>query len=443
MIKKIIFSVIFLLFISLSAIAQKTIYSKVIVQFNDVQDIQQLVALGFDLDHYQGDPQNGISFFVTQEELTSLKDSGFSFTIDILNYEEHYNQLRKLEIPANEIKRGKSVASGFDFGSMGGFYTLDEVGLKLDEMRQDYPNLITEKTSIGTSIEGRPIWMAKISDNPTINEGEPTAYFDAVHHAREPLSMAVTVNYMFWLLENYDTDPQVQYLINNREIYFVPVVNPDGYEYNRQTNPNGGGLWRKNRRVNAGGCTGVDLNRNYGFEFAHDNSCSSPDPCSNVYRGEEAFSEPESSAVRDFMTQIQPKTGFSTHSTAGSYLMPYGYNTSPPDFEIYSEWASVFLNENDYPYGVTFQMLGYTSCGTTRDYLHSEGIYVWTPEIDGSGFWPQQSEIFDLVAENVYPLFYQSWLSGGYLDVQSHTQIGDALPGDTFELNVEVKNIGV
>jgi len=123
--------------------------------------------------------------------------------------------------------------------------------------------------------------------------------------------------------------------------------------------------------------------------------------------------------------------------------MPYGYDTNPPAFDIYSEWASDFLSENDYPYGVTFQMLGYTSCGTTRDYMHSEGIYGWTPEIDGSGFWPAQSEIFALVDENIYPLLYQTWIAGQYTDVQSHEIIGDATAGGSFEINVEVKNKGV
>jgi hypothetical protein len=123
--------------------------------------------------------------------------------------------------------------------------------------------------------------------------------------------------------------------------------------------------------------------------------------------------------------------------------MPYGFDTSPPAFDIYSEWASVFLSENNYPYGVTFQMLGYTSCGTTRDYMHSEGIYGWTPEIDGNGFWPPQSTIFDLVGENVYPLFYQSWVSGAFVDIQSHQILGEAIPGLSFDLLVEAKNIGV
>ncbi|KAA3623062.1 MAG: T9SS C-terminal target domain-containing protein [Flavobacterium sp.] len=235
----------------------------------------------------------------------------------------------------------------------------------------------------------------------------------------------------------------VQFLLDNREIYFVPVVNPDGYFYNETTNPNGGGFWRKNRNPNSGGCAGVDLNRNYSFGYGVNGSCSSTDPCSGTYRGTAPFSEPETAAVRDFLDQVEPNTAFSTHSTAGTYLMPYGYDTSPPEFNTYSEWASAFLNENDYPYGVTFQMLGYTSCGTTRDYLHSEGIYGWTPEIDGNGFWPTPSTIFALVDENIRPLFYQSWIAGAYLDVQSHTQIGDALPGESFQLVVEIKNTGV
>ncbi len=434
----------FLFFCAIPILAQETIYSKVRVQIEDKEDIQRLASLDFDIDHYEADAESGISFFVTQDELQRLQTYGFTTEVTIPNFDEYYSQQRLLDAAnIDTVTRSGNVANGFDFGSMGGFYTYDEVIAKLDEMKTDYPNLITAKTSIGTTIEGNTIWMVKISDNPDLDEAEPAVYFDGLHHSREPLSMATNINYMFWLLEHYDTDSDVEFLINNRELYFVPVVNPDGYLYNESTNPNGGGLWRKNRKVDPGGCVGVDLNRNYSYEFAHDGSCASTDPCSNTYHGGTPFSELESIAVRDLLAVIEPNMAFSIHSTAGSYLMPYGFDVTPPEYEIYSEWASSFLDEADYPYGVTFQMLGYTSCGTTRDYLHSEGIYGWTPEIDGSGFWPQQSEIFGLVEENVRPMFYQSWIAGAYLDVQSHTQIGNALPGESFELVVEIKNVGV
>jgi carboxypeptidase T len=426
------------------AIAQTITYTEVKVTLNSFEEIQQLANLGYDIDHYRGNWKDGIRFFVTPTELQSLANEGYNPEITIPDYKTYYTEMQEADRAANpNPMKSPNVADGFDLGSMGGFYTFDEVITKLDEMKANFPTLITTKESIGVTQEGRDIWMVKISDNPEINEDEPAAHFDALHHAREPLSMATTINYMFWLLENYETDASVKFLVDNREIYFVPVVNPDGYVYNQTTDPDGGGLWRKNRTPITLDCVGVDLNRNYGFGYGINNSCSSPNPCSGIYRGPEAFSEAESTAIRDFLALTGANTAFSTHSTAGTYLMPYGFDTTPPAFDIYSEWASAFLNENNYSYGVTFQMLGYTSCGTTRDYLHSEGIYGWTPEIGGDGFWPPESTIFDLVAENIRPFFYQTYIAGAYLDVQSYELSGAIVPGGMFELVVEVKNIGV
>ena len=435
---------ILVLFITGSVLGQTDNYMQVEVSVSDPTVVDRLLNNGIDLDHAEFDKTGNVKLFISDFEAQVLDGLNVEYDILIPDYRAYYLQMVQ-EDSANLglMVRNSRVADGFDLGSMGGFYTLAEVESKLDEMFANYPNIVAEKTSIGNSIEGRPIWMVKISDNPNVNENEPTAHFDALHHAREPLSMATTINYMFWLLENYGQDPAVTYLVDNRELYFVPVVNPDGYLYNEFTDPDGGGLWRKNRRPDPGGCFGVDLNRNYGFGYANNNNCSSTDPCSNIYRGTGPFSEPESIAIQNFIASTEPATAFSTHSTAGSYLMPYGFDTQPPDFEIYSEWASAFLSENDYPYGVTFQMLGYTSCGTTRDYMHSEGIYAWTPEIDGLGFWPPPSTIFSLVSENIYPMFYQSWISGGYAEVQSYQLLDDALVGQSFELEVELKNVGV
>lgn len=441
--KYLIFSVLSVA-VFLQVLGQNNTYSEVKVTLNSFEEIQTLSSKGYAIDHYQGNWKEGMRFFVTPTELQSLQDEGYSIEITIPDYSTYYATMQQADRIANPNPvKSENVADGFDLGSMGGFYTFDEVVAKLDEMKINFPNLITAKSSIGVTEGGRDIWMVKISDNPEINEDEPAAHFDALHHAREPLSMATTLNYMFWLLENYETNASVKFLVDHREIYFVPVVNPDGYVYNQTTDPDGGGLWRKNRTPIIGGCVGVDLNRNYGFGYAINNSCSSPDPCSGVYRGPEAFSEAEAKAIRDLLAITEANMAFSTHSTAGTYLMPYGFDTSPPAFDIYSEWASAFLDENDYSYGVTFQMLGYTSCGTTRDYLHSEGIYGWTPEIGGNGFWPPESTIFDLVAENVRPFLFQTYIAGAYLDVQSYELSGAIVPGGTFELVVEVKNIGV
>ena len=121
---------------------------------------------------------------------------------------------------------------GFGFGSMGGYYTFAEIVANLDSMFAQYPNIITQKYSIGLSQQSRTIWAVKISDNPNVNESEIKVGYDALIHAREPQSMASMMYYMWYLLQNYGTDPEVTYLVNNREMYFVPCFNPDGYEYN-------------------------------------------------------------------------------------------------------------------------------------------------------------------------------------------------------------------
>jgi len=424
-------------------LGQNEKYAKVKVFISSSSEIQLLFDKGIDIDHYHPESDNSISFFIQHSHIPILEEVGLRYHIQIADFQAFYKEQSIADQSRIEqATRHARTADNFGYGSVGGFYSLQQIEEELDKMYNLFPNLITQKYSIGTTHEGRSIWAVKISDNPRSDEDEPAVYYDALHHAREPLSMAVTINYMYWLLENYD-DPEVRYIINNRELYFVPCVNPDGYEFNRILEPNGGGMWRKNKVDYGFSCLGVDLNRNYGFGFGLDTFCSKLNPCYDTYRGPNAFSERESSAVMSFMDEINPTIAFSTHSTAGNYLMPYGFDSSPPEFDIYSEWASDFAAENDYPYGVTLQMLNYTSCGTTRDYLHDRGIYAWTPEIGGSGFWPNQSKIFGLVDENVYPMFYQAWIAGGYTDIQSHTIIGDATVGGSFQMNVEVKNKGV
>jgi murein tripeptide amidase MpaA len=92
-------------------------------------------------------------------------------------------------------------------------------------------------------------------------------FFNAVHHAREPMSMSQLIFFMWHILENYNTDKDIKTLVNSTELYVVPCVNPDGYVYNQGTNPSGGGMWRKNRRNNGNGTFGVDPNRNYAYKW--------------------------------------------------------------------------------------------------------------------------------------------------------------------------------
>ena len=148
-----------------------------------------------------------------------------------------------------------------------------------------YPSLITVKQQIDPtlSIEGNPIYYVKISDNATVDESEPEILYTAVHHAREAESLSQLIYYMWYLLENYSTDVTIQSLVNNTEMFFVPCLNPDGYMYNQLIAPNGGGMWRKNRRDNLDGEFGVDLNRNYDYFWGFDDIGSSPLTAEETY----------------------------------------------------------------------------------------------------------------------------------------------------------------
>lgn len=424
-------------------------YSLVKIYVQTDEDMRLLQQNDITTEHYTGSIATGIEVVINQEEIYRLNNTGVNYEIKIQDMDSYYLNRPK---PSNlELQKSYEIMNddnidGFSFGSMGGYYTYNEVVQKLDSMKLQYPNLITAKQSLGLTYENRNVWYVKISDNPSVNESstEVAIYYDALHHAREPQAMACTIYYMYWLLENYGINPEATYLVNNREIFFVPVVNPDGYVYNQTTNPNGGGSWRKNRRINSGGCTGVDLNRNYPYGWGYD-SGSSNDPCSDVYRGLTAGSELESQAIKNFVDLIRPKIGFSMHSVAGRYLNPYGYNDSVISYNIYSEFSSDFAAKNNYTYGTLKEMLDYYSSGTTRDYLHSNGTYCWTPEVGGSSFWPAMSEIIPVANETLYGMKYLSWVGGAYADYLNYKILGNGYvqTNDTLNLQITLKNRGL
>ena len=245
----------------------------------DSDGLQTLAELGIGIDH--GVIKRG-TFFISdfsKDEIKRMRDAGFQVEILIADVKAYYvNQNVNLDTnsPATEKNATCSQTSGpgtftpavpsnFNLGTMGGFYTYQEFIDEIDAMAAQYPNLISVKDTINNflSIQNRPIYWLRLSDNPNSDEAEPEVLYTAIHHAREPNSLSEVIFYMWYLLENYNTSDEIKYLVDNTEMYFVPMINPDGYVYNQTTDPNGGGMWRKNRRQNRGVCYGVDLNRNY------------------------------------------------------------------------------------------------------------------------------------------------------------------------------------
>jgi hypothetical protein len=188
--------------------------------------------------------------------------------------------------------------------------------------------------SIGKSYQGRDIWAAKISDNVATDEAEPEVLFDALHHAREHLTVEQALYLLHLLADNYGTDSRITSLVNSREIWIIFAVNPDGFVYDLTCTGSSHPpycAWRKNRQPNAGtSAIGTDLNRNYSTHFA---CCggSSGNPSSIIYRGAHAFSAPETRAVRNFVLSrivggIQQIRAHITFHTNGQLILwPYGY----------------------------------------------------------------------------------------------------------------------
>lgn len=398
--------VIALLCLSLSSQAQRMKYHRISATI-EPQKLEYLFNNGLEVDHFGYEQKKYFTAEVSDEEIALFKKNKVKFEYIIEDLEENLAKYNA-EIDKKATKNAKvsvTTPANFALGSYAGFYTFAELQTILDQMRTLYPNLISAKSSIGTSIEGRPIFMVKISDNPDADEAEPEMFWNAVHHAREPMSMSQLIFTMWHLLENYNTDNDIKTLLNSTEIYIVPCVNPDGYVYNQTTNPNGGGMWRKNRKNNGNGTYGVDINRNYGFQWGYDNTGSSPTTSSDTYRGPSAFSEPETQAVRNFCNAHTFTLSMDFHSYGNYCIYPYGYTTTNPNPELstFQQMGAFFTAENAYVHGSAVQTVNYTANGAGDDWKYGEQttkpkIYSFTPEIGAStdGFWPASSRIIPL-----------------------------------------------
>lgn len=214
------------------------------------------------------------------------------------------------------------------------YHNFPEMVEEIHQAAADHPEIMYA-FSIGKSHGGRDIWAAKISDNVHEDEPEPEVLIDALHHAREHMTVEQALALLRWLTDDYGTDPLVTRLVDEREIWIVFALNPDGFEYDLTGSPDGPRgpyrAWRKNRQPNAGTtAVGTDLNRNYDYRWG---CCggSSGTASANTYRGPKAFSAPEARAMRDFVTsrvvngRQQIRTHATLHTNGQLIMWPYGY----------------------------------------------------------------------------------------------------------------------
>ncbi|HSG99304.1 MAG TPA: M14 family zinc carboxypeptidase, partial [candidate division Zixibacteria bacterium] len=221
------------------------------------------------------------------------------------------------------------------------------------------------------------------------------------------------------LLDGYGVDPRITNLVDTREIYFCPVVNPDGYVHNETLLDLGfAPMWRKNRNTSygVGDAVGADLNRNYGYQWGYDNVGSSGNPVVSTFRGDSAFSEPETQNMRAFVNSRDFIFILNYHTYSDLFLWPWGYTQIySPDDALFNAIGDSVASFNGYTAQIGWQL--YVTNGDSDDWNYGATnehakIYSFTPEVGGlndspsgesQGFWPFPDSIAGQVEENQEP----------------------------------------
>ena len=431
-----VLSLLMLLCFSLSYAQQ---YSKVKI-YADSDGLRRLAQFGVPVDHGIQKKNTFLISDFSAQEIETIAENGFMFEVLIEDVKEYYqNQNLNPVVTQKNVACNQNLDNGdgipatpvnfeTNSNSYAGFYMYQQMLDALDDMVAMYPNLITAKAPISTfqTWEERPIYHVKISDNPSVSESlEPKVLYSAIHHAREPMSMSQTIFYMWYLLENYATDTEVQYLVDNTEMYFVPCINPDGYIENEVSDPNGFGMHRKNKNPNIGngsGNPGVDLNRNYSYGW--NTTGVSGDESSDVFPGVTAFSEPETQAMQWLSENIGFTSAFNAHSYGNLLLHPIG--TTDEEFadhhDYFTDLTVHMCSLNGYAPQKSSGL--YPASGDSDDYMYKvdnnvgvkDTIFAMTPEV-GSAFWPAASEVIPTCQGMVFPNLVLSHMAHKYLVV--------------------------
>jgi len=445
------------------------IHQRAKINFNTPTDLVALDALGIAVDHGTHKKGHFIISDFSVSEIAAARNAGFVVDILIEDSRAYFLQQNSLKAPT---ERNLSCSGGgtteyetptnFNLGSMGGYLTYQEMLNELDEMQSLYPNLITQKENISTfltngqadnsttpPIGGNGIKWVKISDNPNSNESEPQILYTAIHHAREPASLSQLIFYMWYLLENYDSDPEVQSILDNTELYFVPVINPDGYLYNEKTDPNGGGFWRKNRFNGHG----IDINRNYDYYINGDpnngiwgGAGASNNPNNETYHGTAPFSEIETQAMKWFVENHNFVMAFNNHTSGDLLLYPFGYaeNTITQDNDLFVGISEELVSQNGFNNMISSGL--YPAAGDSDDFMYGtvlthDKIYAFTPEI-GPSFWPPSNQIEGICKGMMYLNITAAKMVNNYATINdtSSLYLGNQT---TINSSFDIKRLGV
>lgn len=283
-------------------------------------------------------------------------------------------------------------------GGLGAYHNYEQVVNEIKKRAKEHPDIISVST-IGKTHEGRPIEMARITSRKTDGTKKPEVLIMGQMHAREYISAEVALGLINTLTDKYGKDDQITKLVNERDFYIVPVVNPDGsMQVAKEMAADGDSSWRKNCRDNnkdgkLDSRDGVDLNRNFGFPFythkkLKNRTGASTQPSAGNYRGPHPFSEPETKAIKKLVEEHDFSVSISYHSHSGLILFPPGDTKRPllkgPVFRKLAEKMRDEQQSDKYTVQRSYDM--YPTAGASEEWLRRKGVTPFAFEIYKGGY---------------------------------------------------------
>jgi carboxypeptidase T len=300
-------------------------------------------------------------------------------TVDALVTPRGESYLRQMGVRYTVTLNSPNFANGFPQG----YQTVAGLTADLQALAVAHPNTV-KLTIIGQSLEKRPLYAVEICSHPEAHL--PAVRINSGQHARELPPVEITSRLIHLLAEGYGTNPAITQLVDTRDIWIIPLVNPDG----RSRVEKGSNMWRKNARPNGDGTWGVDTNRNADDHFAQGDKDSSQDD----YQGKAPFSEPESQAIRDLCAKEHFTVSLDLHNYAGMVLWAPGYsNALTKDDAAFSRIGGQLASHIGYKFG-TINRTIYPTYGDLSTWEYDAyGTLGFAAELNDTGFNPPYSEV--------------------------------------------------
>ena len=337
------------------------------VDCHDASTCTRVEALAIDVWSEQRGPGLPLDVVVTDDVLPQLDAANVTWRVLVPDIDA------SARVEADRLH--SATARSADW--FGDYRDFDAITVRLRELAALAPDRVALH-AIGGSVEGRPLWALRIG------RGQTHMLVNGTQHAREWLATMATTCVADRLVRDYDRDPAIRDFVDHTELWVVPVVNPDGYQYTWSTDR----YWRKNRR----GRYGVDLNRN--FSVAWGGAGSSRNERAETYRGEYAFSEPETGALRDLVKREGIALHIDFHTYSQLVLFPWNYTSTPADDRdrlaaVGDRITSAMFATHERQYKLMQGVELFPASGTMADWMYGEAkARSFTIELPPSG-WPR------------------------------------------------------